>query len=109
MKPRTFARTCLSAALALHLLSLGPLAPVWTQPPASGDAAARAQQLESRLEETRSDLARTEKHLRNYLFPAFLVVWLVLFAYLRYLDRRQRALEHALDDLRAALPLRTHE
>jgi len=44
----------------------------------------------------------------NFLFAAYTVVWVLLFAYVFGVSRRNRTLEKEIDELRALLERREH-
>ena len=56
-----------------------------------------------------SPLEEAPRDNLGYLFAAFVVVWLALFAYLLLLSRRQRDLEREVRALRRALEARQGE
>jgi len=78
----------------------------WCQSATPQGDSGQVKDLQAKLEQTQKDLARSERDLRTYLFPAYLIVWLALFGYVRSLDRRQRALEERLTDLQARVEAR---
>lgn len=89
--------------VAVVLLISIALPTVWCQAPGSADDAQRVRELETQLNQAQKDL---ERNLRAYLFPAFLIVWLALFGYMRVVDKKQRALEETLRDMRTRLESR---
>ena len=86
--------------LSLIILILIALPPGWSQIESSDTDAAQIRELQGQLNQARKDL---DRNLRAYLLPAFLVVWAALFVYVRILDKKQRALEETLEDLRARM------
>jgi CcmD family protein len=96
---RAFARSFCTILLIGVFLSVLP-APSRAQEEGAADATPSVEQLQKQLDAARRDAARQEKHLRNYLFPAYVIIWLLLFGYIRYVARKERDLAEQVEDLR---------
>jgi len=48
-------------------------------------------------------LETERRNLRYYLFPAYLVIWLLLFGYVLGLSRKQKSLIKEIEDLKRIL------
>jgi len=102
---RTLARGFVMVFLLGLFLSVLPV-PSWSQEEAAGGATPSVEQLEKELDTARRDAAMQEKHLKNYLFPAYVIIWLLLFGYIRYVARKERDLAEQVEDLRTRVEKR---
>ena len=55
------------------------------------------------IEDLELKIERERRKLWTYVFPAYLVIWVLLFGYLVFLRRRQAALDRAIRGLEARL------
>jgi len=89
----------LVASIALSFLPR----PSWSQDEGPAGSEARVEQLEQELATAQRTADMAEKHLRNYLFPAYVIIWLALFGYIRYVAKKERELEEQVRDLKERL------
>jgi CcmD family protein len=78
----------------------------WSQEDGAADATPSVEQLQKQLVAAKRDAARQERHLRSFLFPAYVIIWLLLFGYIRYVAQKERDLAQQVEDLRRRMEKR---